>query len=174
MFSTSDMVVYPGYGIARVDGMIEKTLGGSVTQLIKLCFIGKNTMVLVPVVSVMSVGLRHLANKETVEGILDMLEQQGDNMSCVPANWNKRNKEYQAKVARGDLCEIAEVYRDLTCLSRKKELSFAENGLYQKVEALLVEEIAAVRGVDSGRVTEYLYSICKRFGHSHNTVQAVV
>ena len=162
MFYQDDMVVYPGYGVAKVDQIIEKSVAGSATKFLKLHFLSQETTVLVPITSASSVGVRHLTAKNMVGIILAGMSRPHRSSTTVSfsTNWNRRNKEYQAKLKGGSLLELADVYRELRGISSRKELSFAEKDLLKKVETLLVEEISLVKKLKEQDTADYLRSIC--------------
>ena len=58
MLSLNDKVVYPGYGVAKVDRVLEKTVGGSPTSFFELHFLNKEMTILVPIDMIFSVGIR--------------------------------------------------------------------------------------------------------------------
>ena len=79
--------------------------------------------------------------------------------NCVLSSWNKRNKQYQYKIKTGDILEISKIYRDLQCMSKEKDLSFGEKNLLNQTEALLVEEISAVKNLVEEQAIQTLRAI---------------
>lgn len=149
MFALNENVVYPGYGVARVSRILERTMGLQVTHFYELKFLHKDMTILVPVDNLAAVGVRVLSTLNCVKSVIKMLETalQDNAEAHLDANtssWNKRNKRYQALLRNGDLIEISKVYRDLQCLALTKDLSFGERALLLQTESLLAEEIAIV------------------------------
>lgn len=127
MFALNEKVVYPGHGVAYVSCLLEKVVGGSVTTFFELSFYHKEMTILVPVNSSDAVGLRKLSSRENIEHVFKILYDSKEICSeGSPSNWNRRNKDYQSKLRSGNLYDICKIYRDLKCISTKKELSFGE------------------------------------------------
>jgi len=163
MFCEQEKVVYPGHGVAKIQRIITKNVGGSDASFYELTFLNKEMTVLVPVDSSSSVGLRALSSHEHVIGVLSLLGKELDtamSLEFIPANWSKRNKEYQNKLKRGDLQELCEIYRELHIISTHKELSFGEKTLLSQIESLLVEEISLVEKIGEEKMIEQLRSLC--------------
>ncbi len=165
MFSEQEKVVYPGHGVAKIERIVKKNVGGAEASFYELAFLNKDMTVLVPVESSCSVGLRALSSHEHVVGVLSYLTEEVEHASAiefVPANWSKRNKEYQSKLKKGDLKELCEIYRDLHIISTHKELSFGEKTLLHQIESLLVEEISLVEEIGEEKMIEHLRSLCSQ------------
>lgn len=150
MFSRSEKVIYPGYGVAHINRVVEKKIAGTIKYFFELKFLNKDMIVLIPIDNEKPIGIRKLSSKECIENIFKMLAVPFDTLlihDMSMSNWNKRNKEYQAKLRRGDLIEIGEIYRDLQHIGLQKELSFGERALLQQTETLLVEEISLIKNM---------------------------
>lgn len=162
MFSLNDKVVYPGHGVAKVNKVIDKIVGGHVTSFYELKFINKDMTVLVPTNNHATIGIRPLCSKDHIDDIFKILAKPAtkkiNSSELTASNWNKRNKEYQCKLRSGDLKEISEIYRDLKHISSYKELSFGEKSLLHQTESLLAEEISLVNKIDEERAVEDLRS----------------
>ncbi len=163
MFRIKDRVVYPGHGVAKIQRIVKKLIGESEASFYELVFLNKDMTVLVPTKNSESVGLRALSTHEYVKGAFTVLTEpdpQASNVEFTPANWSKRNKEYQTKLKNGDLKELCSIYRELNIISGYKELSFGEKGLLHQIEALLVEEISLVQELGKEKTIERLRSLC--------------
>jgi CarD family transcriptional regulator len=149
-YSVNDRVVYPGYGVARISSIVTKSVGTEAVDFFELKFLNKDMTVLVPVAKLSSVGIRPLSALKHINNAFQILAEPAREISpyeLTASNWNKRNKEYQNKIRRGDLIELSEIYRDLKHISHQKELSFGEKSLLQQTEMLLAEEISLVENV---------------------------
>src|SRR3990167_5428369 len=69
MFYLHEKVVYPGHGIAEVNRVVEKNIGGESKKLLELKFLHKDMVVLVPLSNVDEIGLRKLSRKSDIENI---------------------------------------------------------------------------------------------------------
>jgi CarD family transcriptional regulator len=167
-FSLEEKVVYPGYGVAKINRVVEKKIAGNSALFYELVFLHRDMTILVPQNNVMSVGIRKLSSTQHIDDIFrafaEPLAEQ--NPDACPCNWNKRNKEYQFKLRSGNIKEICKIYRDLRFIEKRKELSFGEKSLLQQTELLLVEEIALVRDMPEEKATEELRAMLPpRLGH---------
>jgi CarD family transcriptional regulator len=106
--------------------------------------LGKDMTLMVPMSNADSVGLRYLIGPAEVEVVYDVLRKRGEKIST--ATWNRRSREYQEKIRTGSLSEIATVLRDLFLLRSDKDLSYGERNMLETARALLVQELALVKG----------------------------
>lgn len=160
-FSLEEKVVYPGYGVAKVQSIVEKKIAGSTATFYELVFLHREMTILVPQNNAFAVGIRKLSTTKSIDDIFLMLAEPV-NVPVVDvnsSNWNKRNKEYQIKLRSGDIREIGKIYRDLRSIEKRKELSFGERVMLQQTESLLVEEIALVLEMQEERAIEELRSV---------------
>lgn len=163
MFCLHEKVVYPGYGVARVERIITKQVGEQSASFYELVFLNKDMTVLVPVDSADCVGLRHLSSQDHVRDVFSALAEPArriSNAEFSASNWNRRNKDYQCKLKAGNLQELSEIYRELHCIAAHKELSFGEKSLLSQIEALLVEEISLVQDLNQEKTMEQLRTLC--------------
>ena len=161
LFGVNDRVVYPGHGVARINRIVEKIVGKEAVHFFELKFLNKEMTVLVPTTNLESVGIRALSSASLVTNVFKIISRpvkDSFEYELMVSNWNKRNKDYQNKIRRGDLIEMSEIYRDLKHIACQKELSFGEKNLLQKTEMLLVEEIAIVEQVGEDRALLLLRS----------------
>jgi len=149
MFKLNDKVFYPGHGVAQIVSIDDKHVAGSKVSFFKLKFIFKEMTILVPIKNVDAIGVRSLSTKEDVVKALNELyklpENQLGSVDFTPTGWNKRNKEYQQKIQKGCLVDLARVYRDLMFIAKQKDLSFGEKSLLSTTEDLIVQEIMVIR-----------------------------
>jgi CarD family transcriptional regulator len=162
MFSLNEKVVYPGHGVARINRLIKKIMAGKESTFYELAFLSKDVTVLVPTQNAEAVGLRPLSSQEHIKTVLAAIKEpvkRVNQYEPTASNWNKRNKEYQAKLRTGSIKDLLEIYRDLRSIATYKELSFGEKNLLHQAEALLVEEIALVRHMATESVLEELRNL---------------
>jgi CarD family transcriptional regulator len=163
VFAVQDRVVYPGHGVAKINRVVEKEVGTLKVHFYELKFLSKDMTVLVPMTNLASVGIRKLSSRDYIDSIFSLLAQPNHYVSTqelMASNWNKRNKEYQAKIRKGDLLELTEIYRELRYIAVHKELSFGEKNLLTQTEMLLAEEISLVEQHDTDRALQQLRTTC--------------
>ncbi len=167
MFELKSHVVYPGHGVALVEDIIERTVSGTVLSFLKLSFIFKDMTILVPLYNVASIGIRQPSSEQEVINALNELEKvpekRLESIDFTPSGWNRRHKEYQAKIQSGNIFEIAKIYRDLMHIAQQKELSFGERNVLQVTEELVMQEIQIVKNIPQDDVIQLLRLPFKRF-----------
>ncbi len=150
LFDVNDFVVYPGHGVAQISRMVQKNVGKEQLNFYELKLIQKGVTVLVPADNFAAVGIRPVSSKAVVKEMFNLLAQPGKPVLVMGASWGRRNREFTSKIARGDLLELAEIYRDLRNVSKYKELSFGEKAFAMQIETLLIEEVAIVERCTAG------------------------
>ncbi|HSW73689.1 MAG TPA: CarD family transcriptional regulator [Candidatus Limnocylindria bacterium] len=173
MFTLNEKVVYPGHGVAKINRIVEKKVGDSITRFFELEFLNKDMTILVPMHGLTSVGIRRLSSNDSINEIFRLLSEPANKIpyELTASNWNKRNKEYQGKIRTGNIGEICKIYRDLKNIAIYKELSFGEKNLLNQTEGLLVEEIALVTQVNHDQAVEHLRSLL--FKNVNNNAMAM-
>lgn len=162
MFRLNEKIVYPGHGVAFIHQIIQKKVGINFVSFYELKFFHKDMTVLIPTDNAESAGIRPLSSTTTIDEALKVFGEPAKKLhyyEFTASNWNKRNKEYQAKLRTGRLRDLSEVYRDLCHIATQKELSFGEKNLLQQTELLLVEEIAIVQQVEEQQAVENLRTL---------------
>lgn len=167
MFKVNDKVVYPGYGVASIEEVIEKSVAGVTVAFFKLSFVFKDMTILVPLHNLSSSGVRYLSNdKEVVDALDELLkspERRLESLDFTPSGWNKRNKEYNTRIQSGKLLELVKIYRDIMHVARQKELSFGEKTLLNTTEDLIAQELITIRGVDKDAIVQDLREPFRQF-----------
>ncbi|GAK54824.1 transcriptional regulator [Candidatus Vecturithrix granuli] len=157
MFAVGDKVVYPSHGVGRIEALEEKEIAGQKLQCFVLSIIGKDLKIIVPVSNSQKVGLRQIIDEEEVERIFDILRDEINNM---PPKWNKRYNFNMDKIRTGSIYEIAEVFKNLTRLGRRKELSFGERKMLDSTRELIVMEIAHSKRIGTAQAESLIDECC--------------
>ena len=157
MFSVGDKVVYPSHGVGRIDGLEEKEVAGQKIKCYVLSIIGKDLKIIVPTFNAQRVGLRRIISEGEVEKVFDILREEINNM---PPKWNKRYTYNMDKIRTGSIYEIAEVFKNLTRLGRKKELSFGERKMLDSTKELIVIEIAHSKRIGNSQAESLIDECC--------------
>ncbi len=161
MFHCNEKVVYPGHGVAFINQIIEKTIGGENTQFYELVFLHKEVTVLVPVSNANGIGIRSLSSILDIVNVFSMLSEESPKKIGYAGHalsWNKRSKNFQAKLRTGSIVHLTEIYKELQNTAKDKALSFGERHLLMQTEDLLAEEISIVQNIDREIVREQLRS----------------
>ena len=173
MFSLKEKVVYPGHGVAQVERIVEKTIGGCSTKFIELTVLSTRMTVLVPLDNIVETGIRKISSHENIEHMFKLLEEPvhkvaDKSVDAVVANWSKKNKAYQCAIRTGDIEEVCRIYRELAHIAVQKELSFGEKNLLHRTENLLVEEISIATAMPADEARDRLRTTMRR-----NSVESV-
>ena len=148
MFLLNEKVIYPGYGVATINRLVERLMLGKKTNFFELKFDNKEMTVLIPEDRLESIGVRKLSTLQELTCMFEHLSKFDERDIITEHNastWNKRNKEYQCKLRSGKLIQISAIYKELQLIALDKELSFGERNLFNQIEFLLIEEILAVK-----------------------------
>ena len=167
MFKINEKVIYPGYGVAVIEEVVERVVAENTVTFFKLRFLYKDMSVFVPINNIQHMGIRYLSSHEDIKSALNELYVKPDNklrnFDFTPSGWNKRNKEYQLKIESGSIVELSKVYRDLMFVSKKKELSFGERNLLHTTEDLISQEIEVVTNKDRDTILREIRSTFKEY-----------
>ncbi len=148
MFLLNEKVIYPGYGVAIINRLVDRLVLSKKTNFFELKFYNKDMTVLIPEERLESIGVRKLSTLKELAQMFDHLSKFDVRDIVTEHNastWNKRNKEYQCKLRSGQLFQIASIYKELHLIALDKELSFGERNLFNQIEFLLIEEISTVK-----------------------------
>jgi CarD family transcriptional regulator len=150
-FEVGEKVIYPNHGIGVVESIQTRPVGEGQVSLYELRILANDSRVWVPQQNADGVGLRPVIRPSDVRKIFNLL---GDGKVEQLSNWKGRFKENSDKMRTGSLYEVAVVLKGLTCLSRKKALSFREKRMLERAKFLLVSEIAEAEGKGRGLIEE--------------------
>ena len=162
IYKIGEKVVYASQGVGIIENLLKKTIGGQVLELYEISIMETGLKVSVPVKMAESQGLRPIVDTKSIERVYDLLKNR--DVSVDNQTWNRRYRQYQAKIKTGSLIEIAKVVRDLAVLRNDKDLSFGERDMLKLARGRLVREISIAKSVPEDFVAEELKRICQ-FGN---------
>ena len=148
-FQIGDKVVYPNQGVGVVEQISTRNLTGQPEMFYLLRLTSGSMRVIVPISSVVNVGLRRVTRTSEITSILDYMQK---GRSKTPQDRKGRFKENSEKMRSGSLQQVAEVLKTLIVLNQAKSLSFREKKMMDRAWQLLVDEIAIVRGTSKETV----------------------
>lgn len=167
MFKLNDHVIYPGHGVALVEDIVEKFVGGTSIQFLTLGFVFKDMTILVPTYNVATIGIRYPCGEQDIDAALYELSKQPEkkleSIDFTPSGWNRRHKDYQLKIQGGILFEITKIYRDLMHIAQQKDLSFGERAVLQTTEELISQEMQVVKHSERESIIQLLRNPFKQF-----------
>jgi CarD family transcriptional regulator len=141
-FRLAEFIVYPAHGVGQIIGIEVQEVAGFSLELFVVSFIKDKMILKVPTSKVTAVGMRKLAETETVDKALNTLSGRARIKRTM---WSRRAQEYEAKINSGDLVTIAEVVRDLYRSDTQPEQSYSERQLYEAALDRMAREVSAVR-----------------------------
>ncbi len=137
-----DKVVYPNHGLAVIENINERSLGGQKIQFYNLRIFSNSSLVMIPKTAVLTVGLRKIINDKEVIKLYRIL-QNGEVDEYD--NWMGRYRENLEKMQSGSIFKVAEVLKNLFYLSNQKDLSYREKKMFSKARYLIVSELKEVQ-----------------------------
>lgn len=144
MYKINDYVICPGYGLGRIINIEFKSVSDKNTSMYLIQIIDKDVKLFIPTNS--KDQIRSLSSEVEVYNLIAFLKE--DSAPYVLTTWNRRQKEYIAKIRTGNLFSIAEVFKEIHSIKDKKKLSFGEKKLLEQCKDLLLNEISLVQGND--------------------------
>jgi CarD family transcriptional regulator, regulator of rRNA transcription len=138
-FRKGDRVVHPRHGAAVVEDLVERETFGETRTYLKLCLPHGLTL-MVPADNTEDVGLRDVVSKDEVERVFDLLREE-ERAAGISLIWSQRYKTNLAKLTSGDIYQVSEVVRHLSCREREKALSVADRRMLAKAREILISEL---------------------------------
>src|SRR5262249_5651125 len=102
-FKTSEWIVYPAHGVGRIVAIEEQDIAGISLELFVITFDKDKLTLRVPTGKSASVGMRKLAEENTVKRAMETLKGRARIKRTM---WSRRAQEYEAKINSGDLIAI--------------------------------------------------------------------
>ena len=148
MYEIGSYVVCPGHGVGQVLNLETKSLGEEEKKFYIVKIISNGMTIMVP--QSKKDGLRELVTDDDVSGVFELL--QDHDVKVDNSTWNRRHRDYLAKVKTGSLIEIADVLRSLFLLKNMKKLSFGERKMMDQCKELIIKEISISTGSAEGEI----------------------
>jgi CarD family transcriptional regulator len=149
IFKIGDKVVYPNHGVGVIEQIMNASSSGIDNTFYQLRILANDSTVLVPTSNTTQVGLRKVLSKKDVEKVFKVLR-------CgkveITSDWKGRFQENSDKMRTGDIFEVARVLKNLSYLSKSKNLSYRERKMLDKSKYLIVSEIAEVANMPEDQI----------------------
>jgi CarD family transcriptional regulator len=152
-FELGDHVVYPHHGAGKVLCKEDMEVLGETREYLMIKILHNDMTVKVPTENASLAGLRRVIDEETVQKVLDVLQ---DDVSDMPKNWNRRFKHNRDKIKTGDIYELAEVVRNLALRESEKGLSTGEKQMFTRAKKILASELMYALDKDEEDAEGYL------------------
>ncbi len=151
------MAVYPGHGVGVIEGVETRDIAGSRQTFYVLKILDNGMTIMVPTANADAIGMRDVISPKEVDEIYDVLAER--DIDLDKQTWNRRYREYMAKIKTGSPYEVARVLRDLYILKGDKNLSFGERKMFDTAKALLVRELAVAKAAPEEEIEARLSEI---------------
>ena len=140
-FDVGDKVIYPNHGLGVVERIETRTIQDTTCGFYSLRMADSDTVVLVPLDNVDGVGLRRAISANEVRKLFTLL---GNGKIDNHQNWKGRFKDNSDKMRTGSIYDVVDVLKNLTFLTKSKNLSFREKRMLDRAKFLVVSEISEV------------------------------
>jgi len=153
MFVVGDLLIYPTQGLAEVQGIESKVIGGNSVDFYILRIVSKNLAIMVPTANEQKIGLRRVTNPDELPKVSKILSQKS-NMHYT--QWHHRYSDNFEKLKSGSIFQTAEVVRDLVALKKKKNLAIKETRMMDNAKQLLIVEIASAKNISETDAEDWI------------------
>jgi CarD family transcriptional regulator len=153
MYKVGKTVVYPSHGLGVIEAIEEKKLMGKKQKFYILKIMEKGTLIMIPCDNADKVGLRDVIQSNEVKKVVKILKEKPKN---ILPNWNKRYRDSLDRIKSGSIYEVATVFRNLSLLSKDKELSFGEKKMLCETRHLISSEISEAKGISEKQAEKIL------------------
>lgn len=144
-FKIGDKLVYPAHGVAEVEKMEKRNIGGIEQSFYVLRLLDSGMTLMVPIANEEQVGMRPIVQESDADRVFEVLKKR--EKVTDGTTWNRRHREYMEKIKTGSVFEVAKVLRDLYVLKGDKELSFGERKMLDTARSLLMLEISIAKNI---------------------------
>ncbi len=154
MFNIGDKVVYPQHGAGTIEKIEEKNIFGSKEEYFVIKMQG-DIEVSVPKKNAQNLGMREIVTEEVASKAFGVLEKAKQEY-VYENNWNRRYKANVDKIKTGDICEVADVVRDLSHRHMERGLSTGEKKMLLTAKQILTSELVLANNMDSSHIDDLI------------------
>ncbi len=138
MFRVGDMIAHPMHGAGIIEKIEEKKIDGCTRQYYVLKMPTGGMVVMIPMESCETIGVRPIVDSETAESLMKLMAEIEADMT---SNWNRRYRENMQRLKSGDLIEVARVVKGLMTRDTEKGLSTGERKMLHSAKQILISEL---------------------------------
>ncbi len=153
MFNIGDKIVYPLHGAGIIESIECKEVLGERKEYYVLNLPIGEMKIMLPLDNIENLGLRDIASDNVLSKVDSVLSDVKSDMS---KNWNRRYRDNMEKIKTGDICEVAEVVRDLMIMDDEKGLSTGEKKMLKNTKQILISELALIKNKDWHEIEEQI------------------
>ncbi len=149
MFKVGDKIVYPMHGAGTIESIEEREILGEKQKYYIMKMPVGDIKVMVPTKNAELIGVRDVIDSNVAQNVLEVLSGKPTDMS---SNWNKRYRDNQDKMKSGDICEVADVVRNLTFRQKSKGLATGEKKMLTNAKQILISELVLAESMTQEQV----------------------
>lgn len=144
MYSVGDRIVYPMHGAGIIESIEDREVFGEISKYYIIKMILGEIKAMVPVDIADSIGIRRVADKREYDEVLKILS---GNCIAMDKKWNKRFRENEAKLKKGDIKDIAEIVNYLNYMNSRGKLSTGEKRMLEQSKQMMISEMALIQNL---------------------------
>ncbi len=166
-FKIGDKVVYPNHGVGVIEQIMTASNSGMDNTFYRLRILSNDSTVLVPTTNTTQVGLRQVLSRKDVDKVFKVLRS---SKIEITNDWKGRFQENSDKMRTGDIFEVIRVLKNLSYLSKSKNLSYRERKMLDKSKYLIVSEIAEVSNMPENEIeakVDKAVAVCIKIAAEH-------
>ncbi len=118
MFIVGDLLIYPTQGLAEVQGIESKSIGGSDVDFYILRIVAKSLAIMVPTANEQKIGLRRIVERDQLEKVWEILSQYSETHY---SQWHHRYTDNYEKLKSGSILSTAEVLTGFVSAEAKEK-----------------------------------------------------
>lgn len=138
MFQPGDKIAHPMHGAGLVDSIVTKKVNGVNRDYYILKLPVGGMVVMIPTTTSEAIGVRAVINAQQADKVIAAIPSlEVDNTP----GWNQRYRENMVRIKSGDLLEVAQVVKSLTCRDNARGLSTGERKMLHTARQILISEL---------------------------------
>ena len=153
MFKVGDKIVYPMHGAGTIESIEEREILGEKQKYYVMKMPVGDIKVMVPTKNAELIGVRDVIGNDVAQNVLEVLSAGPTDMST---NRNKRYRDNQEKMKSGDICEVADVVRNLTFRQKSKGLATGEKKMLTNAKQILISELVLAESMTKEQVEDLI------------------
>ncbi len=150
-FNIGEDVFYPSVGLCSI--LKKEERNGK--KYLKLSSLNTDSIILLPVDNAVTMGLRHLIEKDSLLRCLETLDKPEEREE---SEWKHRVEKNMRRLKEGTPLSICRVVSSLYRRSRQRELPSVEKKLYDTALSMLVDETVCVLKKNEEDVRKLIFS----------------
>ena len=144
MFHVGDKIVYPMHGAGIIESIEDREVFGVKSKYYIIKMILGQIKAMVPVDKAESIGIRCIAD---MNGYYEVMKILSGSYRAMEKKWNKRFRENEAKLKKGNIYEIAEITNYLHYMDKRGKLSTGEKKMLIKSKEMMISELALIKNL---------------------------